>query len=318
MPEFTISEYKKHDRNSCIDLLETTFPGTSDEHTFAWRFESKYRRPPLLLCAKDGDKVISFNSWIPWEFTYNNHVYSGYQSGESATDSNYRRRGIFGAVLTYAEQLARDRNIDFFFGFPSRLSYNAFYNAGYYPIGTFSYRVRIINPFKKYSKITSASKSDTLSLRALVQQGKLTPLVDRAYVEWRYFENPKTYEIVKYIENNNEAIFAIRNSKYYNKRYKIRISESLLLDCQFNSFNDIFIRNAFDYLDKLSFGKALYIRTFLNENTDRGRAISKHFHFRIKSMLETLIIKPINKSLASDVLFNYFNWEIMPHLKDAI
>lgn len=318
MTQFNILEYNDQDKNSCIDLLKKTFPGTSDEKTFAWRFESESRRPPLLVCAKDGERVISFNSWIPWEFIHNNRVYTGYQSGESATDPNYRRKGIFGRVLDFAEELATGKNIDFFFGFPSAMSYNAFYNAGYYPIGTFCFNLRIISPFKKSVKTISDNETDKFLQRTLVQQSKITPLVDPHYMEWRYFKNPKSYELVRYIENNNEAIFVIRKSKYYNKRYRLQMRELILLDCQFSSFNERFVRNAFEYVAKLFSGKVFYIRTFFNENTDRGRAISKHFHFRGRSMFETLIIKPMRASIDYDILFNYFNWDIMPHLKDEM
>jgi GNAT superfamily N-acetyltransferase len=319
--EFNIAEYNDQDKNSCIDLLKRTFPGTSDEKTFAWRFESESRRPALLVCAKDGERVISFNSWIPWEFIHNNRVYTGYQSGESATDPDYRRKGIFGRVLHFAEELAMRKNIDFFFGFPSAMSYNAFYNAGYYPIGRFKFSFRIINPLKKWLRAASdetISGRNKLPRQTLLEQSKITPLVNPDYVGWRYLNNPQSYELIGYSENNNEAVFVVKKGKYLNARYRVGIPELIVLDCQLSSFNDAFMRRAFQYLDGVFSGRVLYMRTFFNENASRGKAISKNFHFHVKSMFETLIVKPIDTSINYSTLCNYFEWDIMPHVKDAM
>lgn len=316
MINFDIVNYDEKDRDSCIDLLKRTFGEASNEKTFNWRFESYSQQKPLLICAKHNDKVVSFNSWLPWEFTYNSEKLLGYQSGESATDKEYRRKGIWGKVLKYADKIALERKIDFLFGFPSGMSYNAFYKAGYHPIVTFYSSIRLINPFKKKIKAKTDYHFNDF-LPPIIEKNKITPLFDLHYFEWRYLKNPNNYDIIKFCENNNQAIFILRKGKYYNKRYKIKINQITLVDCQFTSFNDVFISNAFKYLDKIYSGKALYMRTFFNNNTDRGRAISNHFKRKIKSWFEILCIKPINKNLDYNLLFNYNNWDILPHLIDV-
>jgi GNAT superfamily N-acetyltransferase len=316
MPEIQIVEYQKEDRLQCIDLLKKTFPGNSDEKTFTWRFESNNKLKPLIVCAKDGDKVVSFNSWLVWDFKYNNETYIGYQSGESATDPNYRGKGIWSKVLKYADGIASERKIDFLFGFPSTMSYNAFYKAGYCPIGLFNFYIRLFNPFKKLHKNIMEHNSFKFAENLLFEKNKIVPMVDNEYIEWRYIENPKTYNILKYEENGNKAFFVVRIRHYYNKKYKFGWNEGFLLDCQFSSLNELFIKKAFKYIDSIYAGKIFNIRTFFNPNTAKGRAIQKHFSIRLNSSYEILCIKMINKKIDYNLLFDFNNWDIMPHVID--
>lgn len=316
MDEINIVEYNREDKNSCIDLLKKTFVDTSDEITFNWRFESSLRPTPLIVCAKHRDKVISFNSWIPWEFLYNGKKFVGYQSGESATDPQYRGKGIWGKTLSYADKIALDRNIDFLFGFPSKMSYSAFHKAGYYPICNFYFHNRIINPFKKRMDKKTDYQYDDFNHQIIMERNKITPIFDSGYFRWRYLDNPKNYDVIKYDENNNQAIFILTKGKRYNPKHKVNINIIKLLDCQFSCYHDKFINNAIEYLEKIYSRKAFLITTFFNENTDKGRAIIKHFNIKDKSRFEPFSIKPLNKNIEYSFLFNYNNWDILPHVVD--
>jgi GNAT superfamily N-acetyltransferase len=318
MLNIVTSEYYSADKTSCIKLLKNIFPGTSDEVTFQWRFESSLRHQPIMICAKDQDKVVSFNSWLPWEFVYKNKIFLGYQSGESATYPEYRRKGILGKVLRYADEIAQKRNADFLFGFPSPMIYNTFYKAGYYPVGILPYRLRLINPFGKATVSKTVYGFNDFPQHTIIEYNKITPVNDIDYFDWRYTKNPKSYSILKYTENNNEAIFILRPSIYYNTKYHIRLNELLLLDCHFTSYNEIFIRNAFKHIDKTYKHKASYLKGFINTNTDRGRAISQHFHLTIKSRHEIQCIKPIAKELDRSIFFNHNNWDLLPHIVDEM
>ena len=316
MSEFQIVGYHVADRSQCIDLLKRTFPGSSDEKTFAWRFESSSRRNPLLVCAKDDDKVVSFNSWLSWDFIYNNEPYIGYQSGESATDEHYRGKGIWSRVLKYADDVARARKIDFLFGFPSTMSYNAFCKAGYCPIGLFNYYVRVINPFTSLLNNRTKYEFGELPAYLLSEKNKIVPIVDSDYFQWRYFENPKSYDIVRFDKNGNHAVFVIRIRRYYNKKYKLGWNEGFVLDCQFSSLNDLFIKNAFKYIDSIYARKVFNLRTFFNPSTAKGKAIAKYFQIRIGSRYETLCIKLINESIDYNIFFDFNNWDMVPHVID--
>jgi hypothetical protein len=318
MSKINISQYTPADRVSCIALLKTTFPGNSDENTFKWRFESNLLHAPIIICARDQNRVISFNSWLPWEFLYKDKTYLGYQSGESATYKEYRRKGIWSKVLNFADEIARENNSDFLFGFPSHMSYKSFYNAGYCPIGIFAYRLRLVNPLSSSIEEKTDKKVIKLSSDYPYERNKITPINNDTYFNWRYVNNTKRYLFLEYNENNNQAVFIVRPSEYINKRYHISVKEINLLDCNFTSYNEIFIRNAFKHIDKTFSRRALYIKSFISENTDRGRAIKKHFHVKLKSRFETLCVKPIRKNIEKSIFFNHNNWDILPHVIDEI
>jgi hypothetical protein len=318
MLDILISEYATADKPSCLTLLKTIFPGTSDEDTFRWRFESERAQAPIMVCAKDEDKVVSFNSWLPWEFKYKNKIYLGFQSGESATYQEYQRKGILGRILRHADSIAKKRNADFLFGFPSTMIYGTFYNAGYCPIGVLPYRLRLISPFGKASINKTDHEFDDFPQHMITERNKITPVNNAEYFKWRYKNNPKHYTVLKYTENNNQAIFILRPSIYYNKRYRLHINELILLDCHFTSYNQIFIRNAFKHIDNTYKRKVCYLKSFFNIHTDKGLALHQHFHLTIKSRFEIMCIKPITEDLDKSTFYNHNHWNLVPHIVDEM
>ena len=181
MSDIRIEEYAPKYRKKCIDLLSKTFKA-SDEKAFQFRFENRSLEP-LIIIALDGEDVVSFNSWIPWKFRYNKTEIIGYQSGESATDKNYRRRGIFSNILKYADQIADNKNIDFFFGYPSEMSYGILYRLGYRPLSNMYFSLKLISPFLKNEKMIEVN---SITNEYLVEDIKITPVLDQEYFKWRY------------------------------------------------------------------------------------------------------------------------------------
>ena len=312
MEEIIIKEYDSEEREGCIELLRRTFPKTSDEATFKWRFEKGNGKKPLLILAKHNASVISFNSWIPWEFKYRHDKFTGYQSGESATDMNYRSRGIFSKILRYADEIASEWKVDFFFGYPSRMSYSPFFKAGYYPIGVNYFYLRPINPLRKRVQRSFELDSNYAFDSMLEENDKITPVFDYDYCRWRYLENTKHFEIIEYSENNGSAIFFLRKKKWKG------LNELILLDCQLNNFNDKFIRNSISFLDKVFSRKAAYMRTFFNGSTDRGMALRNHFPIRIKPKFCIFIVKPLSGRIDRNTLLNCNCWDTMPHCVDEL
>lgn len=310
------------DRKAGFDLLNRTFPnrefsGATAQDIVSWHGSSG-NREPLMVCAKHKDRVASVACWIPWIFLYGDRKFLGYQSCEGATVKEFRGQGLWRNVIRSGEELLEDGEVDFFFGFPSRFSYFPLCEAGYHPIGNFTFSARIVNPFKgKDQEKKGKVGLDQLPLNSLKEENKITPETSSSYFRWRYLESPKQYEFVKYDERNNQALFTVRKTKYFNRRYRIKVNEVLILDSQFTSYQQQFVSNAFQYLDRRYSGSVLHIRTFFNHNSDRGRAIYKCFHIHFRKSCETFIVKLTEKGKRDqNILFNYNNWDIMPHVVD--
>jgi len=317
MCEIRIAEYKKDDRDACIKLLKHSFPGNSDEATFKWRFESKMEHDPILICAKANDKVIGFISYLPWEFYYDTQKLLGYQGGELAIDENYRGKGIASKIFNFGNNLVLNKGVDFLFSFPRAKSQSAsvHWKCGYIPIGNFYTRLRIINPIIKKNKI-EISIDVNFEKYWMNEKNRITPFFTSNYYDWRYIQNPKEYSIIKFSSNNNEAFFILRNRQFKKIYANKSVNFMMLIDCQFTTFNDQFIHDALKYLDSVIADRALFLTTFCNWETDKGKAILKYFRIPVKSRSEMLCLKPnINKSNFT-MLYNYKNWELFPHLKD--
>lgn len=309
MRDITIKEMNQTEREQCIDLLRRTYKGKSDEHTFEWRFETQQRKKPILVVAKDSNKIISFLSWMPWGFSYNGNDFIGYQAGEAATEIEYRKKGIWGNVINYGHKIAIQRDVDFVFGFPSTLSYNALYRAGYFPIAACFFHVRLLNPFRcDHNEIMI--RQEHTELPFLKQPDRITPVVGKEYFSWRYVKNTKEYKILEYNDQNHNITFFCRE-----KRWK-KIPEVLLMDVQVTTYNEMFINKAFACLDDYYSRKAAYIRTFFSENTERGEMLRRYFPHRIKSKYDIFIIKPLSDRIRNNILLNFNCWDIMPHCVD--
>ena len=236
----------------------------------------------------------------------------GYQSGESATDINLRGQGIFSKIMNFALDIAIQKNIDFFFGFPDSMSYGPALRFGYYPVATYYFYIRPLNPFKKIRYKENCNKYNNYPSMMLIEHDKITPIVNDEYWKWRYENNPKHYDIIEYVEDNSRAVFYLRK-----KMWKY-LSEMILLDCQFSNYNEIFLEHAFKYLFLLYARKAFYIRTFFNKNTERGRFLNSYFPIRVKSRNCKFMVKNISGRIDSKEILNLNQWEIMPHCVDDL
>lgn len=312
MNEIIVKEYEGEDKEGIVDLLRRTFPKTSNEATFKWRFETDNKNRPMLILAKHRDIVVSFCSWLPWEFCYKGKKLLGYQNGEAATDINYRGQGMLGKILNYANELAHDWEIDFLFCYTNAMSYGPTIKAGYYPIGVNYFYIRPINPLCKRVEGSFTSNSDYTFDSMLKEDSKITPIINHDYYKWRYMKNVKYYEIIEYNKDNGLAIFFIRRKKWKG------LDELVLLDCHFNNYNEEFVKNSIRFLDKVFSRRAFYMRTFYNERADRGRALGRHFYIKIKSKSYNILVKPISNRIDKNILLNFNCWDTMPHCVDEL
>ena len=288
-----IVEYSDKYRDSAINLVEKTFSRSNYDAQFSWRFEKPSEYRPIIVCAVESGKVISFNSWIKWLFTWEGETFVGYQSGESATDYNYRGMGIWRRLIKFGEDIARQRGyIDFLFGFPNNNSFGILLKAGYLHAGTYSKKLRFINPLLSVPKHEgNKNLVDATGLLYLPEKNKLTPITDSNYMEWRYNQNPNEYRIIHYSEKDSECTFILAEGMFYSKRFRLGIPKLRMVDCRFTSTDWEFIHNSFKYLDRMFSRKTLWISTFMNEETQRERILKPHFHINWKDRDQKLVFK---------------------------
>lgn len=317
MNKFKICEYTEDDRMGCVKLLKETFYGPSGEENFAWRLGASKFKETLMVCAKHNNEVVGFHSWIPWKFTYDNKQYIGYQGGEAATNIKYRRQGIQNKIVNYASKLMLERDIDFIFGGggePATL--RSYYNSGFHQVANFPIHQKIVNPFLKKNPDTKIVNRKKPLKVMLSEEKKITPIIDEDYMEWRYTDNPKEYRVIEVEKDNSQAQFCVRKRRFQVRKIRIKHNDLLILDCQFSNLNDRFVKYALKCLESMYSRKVTTLSTHLNEETSRGKAISKYFMIKGYYYTQGLMILPLKKDLNLKVFLNHYNWDVLPHIVD--
>jgi GNAT superfamily N-acetyltransferase len=89
--------------------------------TEKWK-NKHYNNPAGESCifgAFDGDRLVGINSFLKIEFVYKGMTIKAVESGDSAVDPEYRRKGIFSQLIRYAENYLRNAGYDVIIGFPN-------------------------------------------------------------------------------------------------------------------------------------------------------------------------------------------------------
>jgi hypothetical protein len=60
------------------------------------------------------------------------------------------------------------------------------------------------------------------------------------------------------------------------------------------------------------------MKTFFNENADRGKELVKHFPVRAKFWSKTLCVRPVGRRMDQRIILNPNKWDIMPHVIDEL
>ncbi len=133
----------------------------ADQETLMKHFyESPYQREKSIrIAALDGKKVVGFQSFFRWPYLLDGIPTNTYQSGNSVVDSNYRRRGIFGRLLDYLNEIKEDKLIDCLIGFPVKASFNSFIYNKWFNTLNLSWYIKIISPFSIVKKINLSKLS---------------------------------------------------------------------------------------------------------------------------------------------------------------
>ncbi len=192
------------------------------------------------------------------------------------------------------------------------MSYGAIYEQGYRQVGTYCFRVRLINPMLPRLQGGPSPEQGASGPRVLMQSDLLTPVAGTVYRQWRYVDNPKAYEFISYSEMRSKADFVVRRNR------RSHVNELILLDSQFSSYSERFLERAIRHLDRAYSRKVAYVRTFVSESAERGIAMKKFFPLRFKSKYHILAVKPVSERLSLMILLNSNRWDVMPHLIDDL
>lgn len=200
-------------------------PLTSSKEIFLWKHRDNPVGPSIFTYAvdTDSDSVVALQVLSPRRLFYNEQVHPGYESNDTSTHPNYRRRGLFTRLLELCMEEADERNAWFALGFPNINSKRGFLKFGWKDVGKIETLVKPLRPLKtgfffltnrKSLKRFSADTKSHMSAGTVASslpedmeeilearqcwQGLWAGHRDRTLLEWRFVHHPyHSYEIVK-------------------------------------------------------------------------------------------------------------------------
>ncbi|MCC6523802.1 MAG: hypothetical protein IT373_14185 [Polyangiaceae bacterium] len=102
------------------------------EASLHWRLAHPLaRRHGIAVAAIRGREVVGLQTWMPWFYRLGAREFRSAQSGGSVIHESCRRQGLFLRLLKFGAVLAREREVDFFTGFPIVASYGALLRDGW-------------------------------------------------------------------------------------------------------------------------------------------------------------------------------------------
>lgn len=153
--DIKITLYEPWMHGQIIRMVCNEYGGEEDHHDKFYKnfYDHPYQREKCIrIVAKDGEKVVGFQSFFSWPYLLDGRIMNSYQSGNSLVDSNYRGKGIFQGLLNYLDVIQKDKKVDFLIGFPVKASYNSLIRNKWSNILNLKWYVKITSPFSIFQR----------------------------------------------------------------------------------------------------------------------------------------------------------------------
>jgi GNAT superfamily N-acetyltransferase len=251
-------------------------------------YDHPYQKDKCIrVVALDGKKVIGFQSFFYWPYTFNGKTFNSYQSGNSLVHPDARGKGIFQKLLGHIDEHKEQMQIDFLMGFPVEESRKSFLRNNWENILDLRWYVKPVNPFSILFGEEERRLSDHFdekypeAVEYLPGQFRLSS--DPGFCSWRKAYSGKRYYHV-YEQGDHRAVFSLK----FNRRRSF-LRELIIGDIRSSSYEASFIREALrDLLRATRKSKCITLLTLaLNE---RSRS---HVHIRLKENG----FRPVSKSI---------------------
>ena len=192
-------------------------------------FHEFARDSSFIIVAQDGNTIVGMLTYTYWPYSYRGETYYSVQSGMLLVDKEYRRRGLFSRLALKADEVFKERQLDFVTGFPVPASLPGSIKAGALHIGTPKMIVRPLKPLKLISYKLSRSRGgtsepdmvdnqplsnrlaheDLLSgeWRRVDSADAICMKADRGFIDYRYGGKEGKYKIYRYGAGGQDLIF---------------------------------------------------------------------------------------------------------------
>ncbi|WP_116127831.1 GNAT family N-acetyltransferase [Lewinella sp. IMCC34183] len=201
----TIRPTTPADRPAIIDLLQRSMGEASTPKSEAyWRWkheENPFGPSPVLVAEADG-RLVGIRAFMRWNWRDGGNTYRALRAVDTATDPDYRGRGIFKKLTLQLVEDCQREGDHFIFNTPNEKSAPGYLKMGWRKLGRLPVNLRPVRPLRLAmalaglserppGPVPATSMDDLFVYETLTgeQHDWYTPR-SSAFLEWRYARCP--------------------------------------------------------------------------------------------------------------------------------
>ena len=272
MSNYTIRKLEHHEFDLLIPLMKDCFGMDVNINYFDWKFtKNPAGFVEGFIALSESNEVAAYYGVIPEFYSINGKQTTIYQSCDTMTHSNHRRKGLFQKLALYCYETLRNENKLFVIGFGGGQSTPGFLKFGwqkifdvknyFYPY--FFSKIRFASISKSVIEITNAMDIQSLVLKSN-ESSFIHSIKHLEQFKWRLSNPLNEYKIIGYKKEGVLDSYLV----YYISGDKI-----VLFDFYFNSTKSA--KELVGYLKNiLSQTKKKGIICFCQENSHYSKMLS--------------------------------------------
>ncbi|GEM_PF-4531572 len=226
--DLSIRLYENGDEADIFHLTKAVHPKNGYNYNewfdwWKWEFKKSPYGSGLVFLAEENSAIIGHLALIPIKVKHNNHIINGAIELDDMVHPNFRRKGIFSALLNYSYILAKENNIDITYIFPNDMAYPMHLKTGRHKINNTFFLFKCLN-FKKLLSIYIGARyslgfgnSISHTIDRFRRKKELYNMNNLEYFKVNSFPN-SINTFLKELASENDAIVA-KDDTFLNWRY---------------------------------------------------------------------------------------------------
>lgn len=251
MDSLTTRPMEPGDLSGVLDLAVRCLgerPGGDAELYWRWKHEESPFGPSLVILALDGSRIVGLRAFMRWEWRSSKGTLRAVRAVDTATDPDFRRRGIFSRLTRELIEVSHQDGVDFIFNTPNEKSRPGYLKLGWSDYGRPTLWVRARSLVSMARRTTAPTAETDLSGFGLTRARDLpaaswstatmgvltstnryiaTPRT-LEYLEWRYAHCPGRPYWIAQGGPGNEAYLMVLSPIVRRGVQELRVCELLL------------------------------------------------------------------------------------------
>jgi hypothetical protein len=319
MSDYTIHRLYENEFELLIPLMKDCFGVGFKLDYFQWKFVANPAGFVFGFYAKHKSGEISaYYGVIPELFEINQETKIVFQSCDTMTHSNHRRKGLFQLLALHCFEKLKESNLSFIYGFGGGMSTPGFLKFGWielFKINYFFYprQFNILNLSKQNSNVIEITKIEQIEhlIYASTKNSTIHSIKNKQTYSWR-ISNPLY----------NYKIIALKNNDYINSYLVFYEMKDKIFVFDFYSENGKNLKFLFNYLKNNLKKNQKGIISFVQDNSfwSHQLKLNGFIHNPLKigplnEKIPFIIYDPL-KNLEN--YYSYKNWSVNPFDHDAL